>query len=108
MTWTDPEEIVLMSRRPQQIVEQHVLANVTGLISSLVEYDDDDARELLYGTSDDAYEALEVWAVTGWLADKLIARDHRVHQWGNTYYWARGATGQRIVMDDVIEEIAKC
>ena len=33
--WKNPEETVLNQRRPQQIVEQHVLANVTGLISSL-------------------------------------------------------------------------
>ena len=107
-SWRNPEEAVITQRRPQQIVEQHVLCNVTGLINMLVEYDDEDARELMYGHGEDDEGALEVWAVTKWLADKLIARDHRVHQIWGQYYWARCATGQAIRMDSVIEEIASC
>ncbi len=109
--WVDPEEGVIAARRPQQIVEQHVLASVTDLVTTLAEHDDDWARELLCGDPNNEEEdpAYEVWKVSEWLARQLTQRGHRVRElWMGNHYWARGATGQAIKLDDVIEEIAKC
>ena len=110
MTWIDPETAVIANRRPQQIVEQHVLASVTDLVTTLAEHDDW-ARELLYGDPSNEEEdaAYEVWKVSEWLARQLTQRGHRVRElWMGNHYWARGATGQAIKLDNVIEEIAKC
>ncbi len=96
--------------KAEKLVREHVKCNVTGLISALVEHDDDDARDLMYGDPESdvqAYDAMEVWCVSDWLARQLAKRGHRVKSWWGEDYWARGGTGQAIYMDNVIQDIAK-
>ena len=94
---------------PQQVVEQHVQANVTGLIAALVEYNDEEAMLLQHGdpeSSEEAYPAHEVWAIDEWLAERLVKNGGRIGMWWTGHYWARGATGQAIHMDTIIQAIA--
>lgn len=52
-------------------------------------------------------EVFEHWAVTGWLADKLIEKGEKVDQdFAGMNVWARTTTGQAISMDHVIQTIA--
>jgi hypothetical protein len=100
----------LVDIQAKRIVSEHILCNVTALFSEMREHDVDLGAEMLDGHPEDtqrAYEALEVWAVTSWLADKLKRHDHRVLTIGGWDYWARGGSGQSLYMDTVIQEIAK-
>ena len=95
---------------PEDIAREHVHCNVTGLVSELIELDSDLGRDIMYGHEDDeqrAYDAFEVWIVSHWLARRLKTHNHRVIELGYQHYWARGAAGQAISMDPVIEAIAK-
>jgi len=50
-------------------------------------------------------EIYEHWAVSSWLYHKLEERGERVGSFGNLKVWGRGATGQAICIDSVIEDI---
>lgn len=53
-------------------------------------------------------EVFEHWAITEWLADKLIEHGEKVDKdFGNLCIWARTTTGQMISMDSVIQQIAE-
>lgn len=55
-----------------------------------------------------AREVYEHWAVSQWLAEKLIDAGERVDtDFAGLNVWARTTTGQSISMDDVIERIAR-
>lgn len=52
-------------------------------------------------------EVFEHWAVSQWLAEKLIAKGERVDtDFAGLNVWARTTTGQAISMDSVIEAVA--
>lgn len=52
------------------------------------------------------WEVYEHWAVSQWLADKLIAQGERVDtDFAGLYIWARTTTGQSITMDGCIQRI---
>jgi hypothetical protein len=93
------------AEKAKSIVHAHVVTNVTGLVSLLAQYNDEEALLLMGGEED--YPAYEVWEVSDWLAGQLKRREHRVTRLGTKYYWARGATGQSIYMDNVIANIAR-
>jgi hypothetical protein len=51
-------------------------------------------------------EVFEHWAVTQWLADKLVTAGEKVdNDFGGLCVWARTTTGQNIAQDDVIQRI---
>lgn len=51
-------------------------------------------------------EVFEHWAVTDWLADKLLEEGEKVDKdFGNLCIWARTTTGQGIASDGVIERV---
>lgn len=53
-------------------------------------------------------EVCEHWAVSDWLADKLIKRGEKVDKdFAGLTVWARTTTGQAISMDSVIRDIAR-
>ena len=54
----------------------------------------------------DPVEVYEWWAVSSWLADKLRARGEIVIDYGCPTVWGRQTTGQAILLDGVIREIA--
>lgn len=95
---------------PDQIVDRHVHCNVTGLVSELIDCDSDLGREMMYGSPEDeqrAYDAMEVWLVSHWLAARLRERGHRVVECWYQSYWARGASGGAVLRDPVIQQIAQ-
>ncbi len=52
------------------------------------------------------HEAYEHWIVSDWLADKLLERGEMVSKdIHGLIVWGRGATGQAILLDDVICQI---
>ncbi len=69
------------------------------LLGSTVENDD----------GEEAYvEIYEYWAVTPWLAKKLINRSEKVDQdFYGLCVWGRTCTGQAIYMDGVIRRIVE-
>ena len=53
-------------------------------------------------------DVFEHWAVSDWLADKLIERGEKVDKdFAGLCVWARTTSGQMISMDSVIEAIAR-
>jgi hypothetical protein len=52
-------------------------------------------------------EPYEYWFVSSWLADKLAERGEVVIREFSMPIWGRGATGQAILLDGVIGEIAE-
>lgn len=94
----------------RDLVNDHVKCNVTPLIVALAEYGDEWAWDLLHGNPEgpeEVYPAYEVWVVSSWLAMMLQKHKHRTDALAQTDYWARGATGQAICLDTVIEEIVR-
>lgn len=70
----------------------------------------DTAQEVCDGEQIDPYEreVFEHWAVSPWLADKLIAQGEKVDKdFAGLCVWARTTTGQGISSDGVIQRIAK-
>lgn len=51
-------------------------------------------------------EALEFWAVSSWLSQKLEAQGETVTEFFDFTVWSRGTSGQSIFLDSVIQEIA--
>jgi hypothetical protein len=51
-------------------------------------------------------EAYEHWIVTSWFADKLKEKGEIVGELLNWHIWGRCTTGQAILLDSVIEQIA--
>lgn len=101
----------IVQRRAENIAREHVMCNVTGLVAMLAdEHGDEWAHDLMYGNIESpqvAYDAYEVWIVSDWLMRQLQKQGHRVARLSYQNYWARGAAGQAVAMDTVIEEIAK-
>lgn len=52
------------------------------------------------------YEALEFWSVTGWFARKLEEKGESVGELSNLGIWGRRTSGQAILLDTVVAEIA--
>jgi hypothetical protein len=52
-------------------------------------------------------EVYEWWAVTGWLARKLEERGEVIFDGPDCMVWGRQATGQAILLDDVIRSLVK-
>lgn len=52
-------------------------------------------------------EIFEWWIVTYWLFEKLKERGEPVIEWQNLSIWGRTTTGQAILLDSVISDIAE-
>lgn len=88
------------------------------IVRGTTDEDDEHATGFKYaGTWQDACEAdqiepyerevFEHWAVSDWLADKLIAKGEKVDKdFAGLCVWARTTTGQAIYCDGVIQDIA--
>lgn len=54
-----------------------------------------------------SHDVFEHWSVTEWLADRLQAKGEKLDRdFAGLIVWARTTTGQQIVLDAVIQEIA--
>jgi hypothetical protein len=71
--------------------------------------DDEDAMEEFvydYNIEVEQTEALEHWIVSEWFAKKLKEKGEIVGEFLGMTIWGRACTGQAILLDGVIEEIA--
>ncbi len=70
------------------------------------EADLDDLQQRVRDNAEPA-EIYEWWLVTDWMAEALIAIGEPVLDNGYGYWWGRTCTGQRILMDGTLQEIAR-
>jgi hypothetical protein len=75
-----------------------------------VSYDDEDdnldyLKELVRDC--DPNEAYEWWRVTEWLAKGLDELGEIILENDYGYWWGRGCTGQQMIMDGTLQEVAK-
>lgn len=66
-----------------------------------------DKIEELENEQEEPNEVYEWWSVTDWFADKLKEKGKVVVSDGWNSYWGRCTTGQAILLDGVISEIAE-
>ncbi len=52
-------------------------------------------------------EVYEWWTVSPWFYEKLLAKGEVVYKGGSFHLWGRQCSGQAILLDSVISEIAK-
>jgi len=65
------------------------------------------AIEALNDAEEESAEIYEWWAVSSWLAGKLQAEGEVIYEAGLTQVWGRQSSGQAILLDGVISDIAK-
>ena len=100
----------------KRLVEQNIYYNASSLISEMCQQDKymDELMEICSkpdteeDCEDEYIEALEHWIISDWLADKLEAKGEMILKdfYGLTI-WGRTCSGQAILLDGVIQEIAK-
>ncbi len=114
----------------ERIVENNIIMNASLLITDLLRLEIGDVSwdkienltitdeevalkwgyaslEQMQDESADWQEPLEWWFVSEWLFNALRDRSEIVLDSDYGRLWGRGTSGQRIVMDSVIEELAK-
>lgn len=74
-----------------------------------LDVDDVDFRSFCDSRSIDAYavEVFEHWLVQPWLGERLAEHGEIVHEFCGLTIWGRTTTGQSMVLDEVIREIAR-
>jgi hypothetical protein len=99
----------------EKLVKLHVLVCQTSLIDILFHenelslFREDDIKNYFDVEDDesDFPEILEWWAVTEWLAERLIEEGEPVLKNEFGTWWGRTTSGQAIYMDSVIQKIAQ-
>lgn len=86
----------------ERLVERHVQCDVTGLVREMVASGNAVGHDLMHGD----YDAIEVWAVSTWLAARLESRGQRVVECWYQWYWARGDASGPVGLDGILAEIA--
>ena len=97
--------------------ELHCLTDVENLHDELWEIDNptdkqsstmDCLKELIKQIEEpDLQEIFEWYEITKWLAEKLIELGEPVLENEYGFYWGRTCTGQSIILDGTIQQIAK-
>lgn len=114
----------------RNLVSNHVLVGQTGLVSHLLEkeiiqydeiqnlsYTDDEIKKYFNAKNDEEVDAVrsngddwkevyEYWVCSHWLTEKLMERNEPILDTDFETWWGRTSTGQGIVLDHVIQEIA--
>lgn len=71
-------------------------------------FDADEAKDGDPGPCEENHqEPYEWWLVTGWLAGKLYSLGYVTLSDGQSHWWGRTTTGQRITLDGVLQEVAR-
>jgi hypothetical protein len=76
---------------------------------------DDDDKETLYDyferngveIYDEGSEIFSWFLVTEWFANQLLEENETVLEWANQHWWGRRTFGQLVIMDGVMQRIAK-
>jgi len=104
----NPEETAIAGKRRYITVREHLWCDVTALVQELADAEADIGLVILHGdpeSSQRAYEAHEIWAVSEWLAIKLKMREQRVERVGGQHYWARESDNPILCKDPVLAKI---
>jgi len=97
----------------ERIIERDILANQNSLVSEILSKGNSivgicfDNIVNLYDSDNEPQEIYEWWLVNNWLADKLKEQGEPVLFADSHCYWGRTCTGQAIILDSTIQEIAK-
>lgn len=89
-----------------KFVDREVIHCCSQLVSELdFEKYEDEILALCY-PQDECSEVFEHWIVTKWFAGKLAEKGEAVAELFDFWVWGRTCTGQAIMLDSVIEQIA--
>ena len=107
-----------LQQSTERLVSNEVITNMSSIVSEfMIKNSDffDEFPELIDGyfeneDGEEEYcEIYEYWAVSNWLADKLILKgEHVTKDFYGHCIWGRTTTGQAISMDCVVRTIANC
>ena len=89
----------------QQIVNDLILDNQNLLIEELMKHDDSIWDSLQ--NFDEDTDVLEWWLVTPYMAELLKENGEVIFADYDCYWWGRQTSGQSLLMDWVIQEIAR-
>ena len=110
-TWEDVENYYIDNS--EEIEELQEQVDELEELEELTEEQDKQLDELkdqieeLESEQEEPQEIYEWWSVTNWFADKLKAKGQCIVSDGLNSYWGRCTTGQAILLDGVISEIAE-
>lgn len=99
-----------MTATARRLQAGHCLCNVTPLVEELLKFDSEVALAMMHGdpeSSQLAYPADQIWAVSDWLAGMLRKHGERVVRLGTQSFWARRGAGACVHLDEVFLRIAK-
>lgn len=93
-------------RELQRFVEGNVYVCMSSIVDELLNCSDD-FQEVYYQELEKHSSSnwLEVWSVSGYLAEELEEENEFVFYYNGHNLWFRETSGQAICMDGVIEEI---
>ena len=103
------------------LVDRHIIQNLCLTMNKALFSSFEDDPEILFdsknyypmnedGEKDDDGEYPEIyefWSITEWLAEKLEEKEEITFEYLDFIVWGRQATGQAILLDGVIQDIAK-
>lgn len=110
-TWEDVENYYIDNS--EEIEELQEQVDELEELEELTEEQDKQLDELkdqieeLESEQEEPQEIYEWWSVTNWLANKLKSKGECIVSDGYNSYWGRCTTGQAILLDGVISEIAE-
>jgi len=98
-------------RQAERLVEKHIFENINLTMEKTLKED----PEILYEAKNykedketgEYPEIYEWWSVSDWLADKPESWNEIVLDYLDFKVWGRQTTGQAIILDSVIQEIAE-
>lgn len=110
------DETVRLQRIAQKLVDADVICrawefewyieNLSKIPDEIKEVNDEEIWEALMD-EDSCAEVFEWYKVTGFLASDLKEKGEVIIEAFNSFYWGRTCTGQSVILDWVIQEIAQ-
>lgn len=100
----------------ERYIQREILCCDSSFISDLMKQSYDSATneassqftcDFIVNFPESEIEIYEWYRVSQWLAEKLIAQGESVLSNNYGYWWGRTCTGQSIILDGTIQEIAK-
>lgn len=98
----------------EMYLERDILCNQTMLINEILSNHPEgivgityDNITNLYNSEEETQDIYEWWLVSKWLAEELEKSGEPILAGDYDCYWGRTATGQDIILDGTIQEIAK-
>lgn len=100
-----------LTNKIENLLENNLIYNQTLLVEELLKkeiFSYEDIINLYDETDEEAPKEIMSWyLITDWFADKLKSKNEAVLESDFGTWWGRTTYGQGIIMDAVIQEIAK-